>query len=497
MRQQFAEISIQTVLVSACVLSNMLLIGLTIIAASSLSTGASVTVGVLCAIAVTFNAVCAGWLIRRIVAPLQESVDIGRKMIEGDLTRNFSTRGTGEIAAMQEVLKDLKDTLFNIVRDVRSGSIAIDTTALSVNADNAALSARNETQAGSVEETAASLEELAATVKHNADAAMQANSVVSSAAELAVKGGHVVKDVVLTMDAIKTSSRKIEEIIGVIDGIAFQTNILALNAAVEAAHAGEQGRGFAVVASEVRSLAQRSAQAARDIKLLIADSVDKVESGASLVDEAGRTMEQIVSSVENVAGYVKGITNATQEQSIGIQQVNQAMVQFEVMIQENTELVTNALKASTNLKSSAASLSDSVAAFTLGSEIGTADEAIDLVKKAVAMAKTSGLDALIEEVGKLNKSKLLVHKDLYIGIYGFDGFIKAHGANRHFVGSDTSRTRDKNGKAFIAEMITLGKTKGSGWVEYLFAHPTTQEIKTKAAYLERFDDVVITCGCYT
>jgi len=480
----------------ATALSSIFLIALGVTAVSMLSTAAATTIGILCALAVICNIACTAWLVRRIVAPLQEAVGIGRKMIEGDLTRNFSARGTGEIAAIQDVLKELKDLLFNIVRDVRSGSIAIDTTALSVNADNAALSARNETQAGSVEETAASLEELAATVKQNADAAMQANSVVSSASELAVKGGHVVKDVVVTMDAIKTSSHKIEEIIGVIDGIAFQTNILALNAAVEAAHAGEQGRGFAVVASEVRGLAQRSAQAARDIKLLISDSVEKVESGADLVDEAGRTMEQIVTSVENVAGYVKGIANATQEQSIGIQQVNQAMVQFEVMIQENTELVTNALKASTNLKTSAASLSDSVSAFTLGSEIGTADEAVELVKKAVALAKQSGLQALIDEIGKLNKGKL-VHKDLYLGIYGFDGFIKAHGANRHFVGSDTSRTRDKNGKAFIAEMITMGKTKGSGWVEYLFAHPTTQEIKTKASYLERFEDVVITCGCYT
>ena len=495
MRQYLAGISIQSVLVGMGTLSSIFLTGLAIAAATALSGAAAVTIGVLCTLAVIFNAACTVWLVRRIVAPLQEAAGIGRKMIAGDLTSSFTTRGAGEIQAVQDVLKDLKDMLFNIVRDVRSGSIAIDTTALSVNSDNAALSARNETQAGSVEETAASLEELAATVKQNADAAQQANHVVDSAADLATKGGHVVKDVVTTMDAIKNSSRKIEEIIGVIDGIAFQTNILALNAAVEAAHAGEQGRGFAVVASEVRSLAQRSAQAARDIKTLIADSVDKVESGAQLVDEAGRTMQQIVTSVEDVAGYVKGIANATQEQSLGIQQVNQAMTQFERMIQENTELVTNALKASTNLKSSAASLSDAVAAFTLGSEIGTADEAIELVKKAVSMAKADGLPALIEEVGKLNKGKL-VYKDLYIGIYGFDGFIKAHGANRHFVGSDTSRTRDKNGKAFIAEMITLGKTKGSGWVEYLFAHPTTQEIKTKASYLERFDDVVITCGCY-
>lgn len=495
MKKYIAGASIQSVLIGMGALSSIFVIGLAVVVASALSGGAAITIGILCGLMVLLTAACTTWLVRRIVAPLQEAVIIGQKMIKGDLTTNFTTKGTGEVAAVQDVIKDLKEALFNIVRDVRSGSIAINTTALSVNSDNAALSARNETQAGSIEETAASLEELAATVKQNADAAMQANNIVNCAADLAVKGGHVVQDVVITMDAIKNSSRKIEEIIGVIDGIAFQTNILALNAAVEAAHAGEQGRGFAVVASEVRSLAQRSAQAARDIKILITDSVEKVESGAHLVDEAGRTMQQIVTSVEDVAKYVKGIANATQEQSLGIQQVNHAMVQFEVMIQENTDLVTNALKASTNLKSSAASLSDAVVDFTLGSEIGTADEAVELVKKAVTMAKAEGLQALIEEVGKLNKSKL-VYKDLYIGIYGFDGFIKAHGANRHFVGSDTSRTRDKNGKAFIADMISIGKAKGSGWVEYLFAHPTTQEIKTKASYLERFDDVVITCGCY-
>jgi len=227
------------------------------------------------------------------------------------------------------------------------------------------LSSRTESQASSLEETASSMEELTATVKQNADNARQANQLVVSASDFAVKGGNVVGQVVQTMGSIKESSRKIVDIIGVIDGIAFQTNILALNAAVEAARAGEQGRGFAVVAAEVRNLAQRSAGAAKEIKALIGDSVEKVDTGSRLVDEAGQTMEQIVTSVKHVADIMSEITAASQEQSAGIGEINQAITQMDEMTQQNAALVEQAAAAAESMQEQAALLAEAVAAFKL------------------------------------------------------------------------------------------------------------------------------------
>jgi methyl-accepting chemotaxis protein len=231
---------------------------------------------------------------------------------------------------------------------------------------NADLSSRTESQASSLEETASSMEELTTTVKQNADNARQANQLVVSASDFATKGGDVVGHVVDTMGSIKESSRKIVDIIGVIDGIAFQTNILALNAAVEAARAGEQGRGFAVVAAEVRNLAQRSANAAKEIKSLISDSVEKVDAGGKLVDEAGKTMEEIVTSVKHVADIMGEITAASQEQSSGIEEVNRAIAQMDEMTQQNAALVEEAAAAAESMQEQAAALAQAVAVFKLG-----------------------------------------------------------------------------------------------------------------------------------
>jgi methyl-accepting chemotaxis protein len=227
------------------------------------------------------------------------------------------------------------------------------------------LSSRTEQQASSLEETAASMEELTSTVKQNADNARQANQLAVSASGVAVKGGHVVAQVVGTMSAINTSSKKIVDIIGVIDGIAFQTNILALNAAVEAARAGEQGRGFAVVAAEVRNLAQRSAAAAKEIKTLISDSVDKVEEGSKQVAEAGKTMDEIVGSVKRVTDIMAEITAASQEQTQGIEQINQAITQMDQVTQQNAALVEQAAAAAASLQEQASGLSQVVSVFKL------------------------------------------------------------------------------------------------------------------------------------
>ena len=260
------------------------------------------------------------------------------------------------------------DKIASVLVEIRgiSGSVRIASSEIA--AGNADLSARTEAQAGSLEETASSMEELTSTVKHNADNARTASQLAVSASSVAVKGGQVVSQVVGTMVSIKESSRKIVDIIGVIDGIAFQTNILALNAAVEAARAGEQGRGFAVVASEVRNLAQRSAGAAKEIKELISDSVEKVDAGGKLVDEAGQTMDLIVTSVKQVADIMGEITVASQEQSAGIEEVNTAITHMDEMTQQNAALVEQAAAAAESLQEQAVTLSQMVGVFRLGAD---------------------------------------------------------------------------------------------------------------------------------
>jgi methyl-accepting chemotaxis protein len=259
----------------------------------------------------------------------------------------------------------MNDSLVRIVGEVRNGTDTIASASSQIAAGNLDLSGRTEQQASSLEETAASMEQLTATVKQNADNARQANQLAVTASGVALKGGSVVAEVVGTMGAINASSRKIVDIIGVIDGIAFQTNILALNAAVEAARAGEQGRGFAVVAAEVRNLAQRSAAAAKEIKTLIGDSVDKVEEGSKQVAQAGKTMDEIVDSVKRVTDIMAEITAASQEQSSGIEQVNQAITQMDQVTQQNAALVEEAAAAAASLQEQANNLSQAVSVFKL------------------------------------------------------------------------------------------------------------------------------------
>ncbi|MBC7415460.1 MAG: methyl-accepting chemotaxis protein, partial [Herminiimonas sp.] len=272
---------------------------------------------------------------------------------------------TDETGRLLQALKDMNANLQKIVAEVRSGTDTIATASSEIASGNLDLSSRTEQQASSLEETASSMEELTSTVKQNADNARQANGLAMTASEVARKGGSVVAEVVQTMGSINASSRKIIDIIAVIDGIAFQTNILALNAAVEAARAGEQGRGFAVVASEVRNLAQRSAAAAKEIKSLIGDSVEKVEIGTKLVDQAGATMGEIVDSVRRVTDIMGEITAASQEQTAGIEQINQAITEMDNVTQQNAALVEEAAAAAESLQDQAANLSQVVSVFKL------------------------------------------------------------------------------------------------------------------------------------
>ncbi|TXI30516.1 MAG: HAMP domain-containing protein [Nitrosomonas oligotropha] len=305
-------------------------------------------------------------LLRSIVAPLDEAIDIAHKVAAGDLTSNIVVTSTkSSTGRLLQALKEMNDNLIDLVGKVRMGTDQIATASGEIASGNSDLSQRTEEQASSLEETASSMEELTSTVKQNADNARQANQLATGASEVAVKGGAVVGQVVDTMKSINESSHKIVDIISVIDGIAFQTNILALNAAVEAARAGEQGRGFAVVATEVRTLAQRSAAAAKEIKELINDSVSKVDEGTRLVDEAGITMDEIVTAVKRVTDIMSEISAASQEQSSGIEQVNQAVTQMDEATQQNAALVEQAAAAAESMKEQAEALTHAVSTFKL------------------------------------------------------------------------------------------------------------------------------------
>ena len=307
----------------------------------------------------------AFWVTRSITRPLASAVGVAQKVAAGDLSSTVEVKSKDETGLLLQALKDMNDNLKSIVGDIRSSTDSIATASREIASGNADLSQRTEEQASSLEETASSMEELTSTVKQNAENSRQANQLAIGASDVAVKGGQVVSQVVETMGAINDASKKIADIIGVIDGIAFQTNILALNAAVEAARAGEQGRGFAVVASEVRTLAQRSAAAAKEIKELIGDSVEKVGNGSKLVDQAGQTMEEVVGAIKRVTDIMAEITAASQEQSAGIEQVNQAVTQMDEVTQQNAALVEEAAAAAESMQEQAQAMAQAVSVFKL------------------------------------------------------------------------------------------------------------------------------------
>ena len=347
----------------------------------------------LAVLALGFGVVCAWLLTTGIVRPLRTAVEIARKVADGDLTAQIDASAKDETGQLLLALKDMNTSLLNIVSEVRSGTDSIATSSTQIAAGNQDLSSRTEEQAGSLEETASSMEELTSTVKQNADNARQANQLAASAAQVAVKGGEVVAQVVGTMESINSSSNKIVDIISVIDGIAFQTNILALNAAVEAARAGEQGRGFAVVASEVRNLAQRSASAAKEIKILIGASVEQVNAGSMLVAQAGSTMNDIVDSVQRVSDIITEITAASSEQSVGIDEINRAIGQMDAVTQQNAALVEESAAAAESMQHQAHSLAQVVSVFKLnGQQAGAGGlKGIDGTARPAAKAQKEAL----------------------------------------------------------------------------------------------------------
>ena len=336
---------------------------------------ATIYLAVMAAVALLIGVGAAYVITRSVTAPVRQAVGVAQTIAQGDLTSRISAQRADELGDLLRALQAMQEALQRIVGEVRRSSDGISTASAEIAMGNQDLSARTEQAASSLEETASSMEEITATVRQSADAARQANQLASNAAEVAQRGGAVVHQVVATMQDIEASSQKIADIIQVIDGIAFQTNILALNAAVEAARAGEAGRGFAVVAGEVRSLAQRSAQAAKEIKDLISASVEKVGQGSALVQNAGATMADIVTSVQRVTDIIGEITAAATEQSEGIGQVNVAVNQLDQMTQQNAALVEESAAAAQSLRDQAQRLAQVVSVFRLDGHATTPVEA--------------------------------------------------------------------------------------------------------------------------
>jgi len=334
--------------------------------AESTAASSQIALGTGAAIAVVLGILLAGLATRSITRPIRQAASSAEAIASGDLGQAIEVRGKDEAARLLQALSVMRENLARIVSNVRQSADGVATGSAEIAKGNSDLSMRTEQQASALQETAASMEELSSTVKQNADNAKQANQLAQSASTVAIQGGEVVAEVVETMRGINDSSKKISDIISVIDGIAFQTNILALNAAVEAARAGEQGRGFAVVASEVRSLASRSAEAAKEIKNLINDSVSRVEQGNTLVDQAGITMNEVVSSIRRVTDIMGEISAASSEQSQGVSQVGEAITLMDQATQQNAALVEEMAAAASSLKTQAQQMVGAVSVFKLG-----------------------------------------------------------------------------------------------------------------------------------
>ena len=427
--------------------------------------------------------------------PLANATGWAQRIASGDLSEREEVTRNDEIGQLQKAISSITLGLANVIWNVKNGTDMIATASNEIATGNQDLSSRTEEQASSLEETASSMEELTSTVRQNADNARQANQLTVSATEVASKGGVVVEEVVKTMHDIHESSKRIADIINVIDGIAFQTNILALNAAVEAARAGEQGRGFAVVATEVRNLAQRSATAAQEIKDLINDSVGKVEAGNQLVEQAGVTMREIVESVKRVSDIMMEIAEASREQTDGIEQVNQAITQMDQVTQQNAALVEESAAAAESMRNQTVELLKQVDLFKLRTmDMGTADEAVVLVKKAVQSIHQVGSEQTFADIN--NPFGGYTDRDLYVVVYDTSGRNLAHGANPKLIGQQLIDAKDGAGKLYVKERVELVQGNSSAWQDYMFLNPISKQMEPKAMYLERVGELIVGCGIY-
>jgi methyl-accepting chemotaxis protein len=422
------------------------------------------------------------------------------------LLQNIRAIADGQLGALtvqpavgdsDEVVFDLKARVQDVVIKVRNQTSGFAQTSGLLSTDNKALFARSDRQRELLEQTASSTEQITVAVRETAENAKRANQMIAIASVSAARASNVVTNVEVAMGAIRESSAKISAITGVVSGIAFQTNILALNAAVEAARAGDSGRGFAVVASEVRVLAQRVAAASGEIQALIKDAEAKVRTGHEEALLAGTSMRDIEASVTKIAAVMTEICTASHEQSIGIESINDTLLQLDRMTHDDLRLAEEISSAAKSLHDQAISLTNVVSGFYVGTdEFGNKDDAVALVEAAIAYAEEARMRDLIEAINDLC-ARTFADRDLYLVVARLDGEIVAHGGNPRLVGLDTRKLLDADSTPFGAQLLAVSRSQGTGWVDFRFAHPVTQKISSKSAYVKRHGDFFIACGFYT
>jgi methyl-accepting chemotaxis protein len=461
-------------------------------AAADLGMG-DIAVAVLGAAAVLVGVGATVLVTRSVTRPVAHATHVARQVAAGDLFERIETHHAAEAEELFDALGGMIRSLKQIVLNVRHSVDAIRAATKGITAGNDDLSQRTAEQASSLEETASSMEQLTSTVKQNAQSCDRASKLAGNAVNEAIKSGAATNRVVATMDLITESARKIVDVIGVIENISFQTNILALNASVEAARAGEQGRGFAVVAGEVRGLAQRSADAAREIKTLIDNSVTRIEQGATLVQEAGTTVNGLVKTVNEVSEVIGEIAAASTEQRAGIEQVNGVIAQMDAVTQQNADLVEQLAASAAALDEQASQLGAAVRALRIDSR-DAAVAAQALVKQATTYLRQHGRDQAFAAYE--DPQGAFVQGDLYIVVYNMNGKNLAHGANREARGKSLIDAQDADGKYFMRERIALAREHASFWQDYKYLNPVTREVEPKSSYFERLDDLIVGCGIY-
>jgi methyl-accepting chemotaxis protein len=422
------------------------------------------------------------------------------RLADGDLTVQMKApmnqqTARSEAGRIWSSISLLQANLTEIVGQVRATADHMARGSHEVAAGYTHLSQRTEEQASTLEETSANMEELSATVRQNAEHCRQANTRADENARRAEEAGTSMNSVAATMERIETGSQKMAEIIGLIEGIAFQTNILALNAAVEAARAGEHGRGFTVVAAEVRSLAQRASQSAEEIKALIVASTQNIGEGATLAAQAQQAVDRAVAGMHEVSELIDAVAQASQEQSAGVQEIGKAITQLEGVTQQNAALVEEGAATTTAFEQESARLIDLVGAFKLD-RMEDRDRAVALVKRAVAHLHSHGSARALADFSDPNGP--FVEGDLYVYAYGLDGVLVATSspASKMNIGANHTELRDLDGKRYMSEMIATAREKGKGWCDYVMRHPQTHQPLPKSSYFERADDYLIGCGIY-
>ena len=444
---------------------------------------------ILCSAAALLLAV----LIRRINARFEKISESLDSIGLGELSGRVDTILEGESGRLVDSLRRMNQGLAEIVGQVRGSSERIEVAATEIAAGSSELSQRTEQQAASLEETAASMEELTGTVKQNSASARDAKELAQHASDVAARGGNIVGSLVTTMREIHLSSKKISEILTLIDSIAFQTNILALNAAVEAARAGEQGRGFAVVAGEVRSLSQRSAESAKEIKRLIHESTDRVENGSSLASQAGMTMGEVVAAVRQVSELIAGIADASAQQSAGIQEINQTITVMEQVTQQTAALVEQTHGAAQMFEREVDNLQEVVSHFKLDRAEGR-HTAVALVRRGAAHLRKVGKRQACDDFD--NARGDFVFGEYYLWAMDLNGIRMANGADPASRGQDISNLRDIDGRPHVRNIIEKARVKGKGWQDYKWLNPVTRRVEMKSAYFELVGDVILACGIY-